>query len=79
MPIWLAAIPSKVWGWLLGAGALIGALVVGWVKARADGAASQAAAQAEADREAARVRIDEEARAARVVDPAGELRGRWQR
>lgn len=79
MPVWLLAVPGRVWGWLAGAGAVAGAVLVGLAKAKTAGVTQQVAVQAAADREAARVRIEEDARAARAADPAGELRARWGR
>jgi hypothetical protein len=79
MPIWLLAVPGRVWGWLAGAGAIAGAVLMGLAKAKTAGVAQQVAVQAAEDREAARVRIEEDARAARAADPVGQLRSRWSR
>lgn len=79
MPTWLLAVSSKAWGWLGGAVAVAGAVLLGLAKAKQAGVDAQSAAQAKQDREAANVRITEEANAARAADPAAELHKRWGR
>lgn len=79
MPGWLSAIPSRLWAWMAGGAAVVGAVLAGLAQARRSGVADQVAAQARQDMEATRARIDVENDAARVADPNAELHRAWKR
>jgi hypothetical protein len=76
---WLVALPGRIWGYIVGCVAIGMMVIAAWAKAKQSGVDAQVAAEGQRDREAANVRIREEIGAARIADPAAELRNKWGR